>query len=76
MAEPLQPVGVAVIGPGRMGGLYARILKQSALTRLVAVCGQGEVTARRVAAEMEYRSIRGPDTATCSPTIRRSKRSL
>ncbi|MDE2997936.1 MAG: Gfo/Idh/MocA family oxidoreductase [Gemmatimonadota bacterium] len=48
---PLQPVKTAVIGPGRMGGLYARILDQLALTRLVAVCGYGEVKARRVAIE-------------------------
>ena len=53
MAEaPVKPVGTAVIGPGRMGGLYARLLDQSASTRLVAVCGHGEVTAQNVALEL------------------------
>ena len=42
VTKPVQPVDVAVIGPGRMGGLYARLLRQSALTRLVAVCGRGD----------------------------------
>ena len=72
MAEPLQPVGVAVIGPGRMGGLYARILHQSALTRLVAVCGQREVTARKVATEMGvpvYTGARYRDMLSDHPQI-------
>lgn len=60
MAEvPVQPVDTAVIGPGRMGGLYARILDQSALTRLVAVCGEGDVTARNVAMALDVPSYSG-----------------
>ena len=52
VTKPVQPVDVAVIGPGRMGGLYARLLRQSALTRLVAVCGRGEGAVRNVATEL------------------------
>ncbi len=48
MNEPTQPVDIAVIGPGRMGSLYARIVDELAITRLVAVCGHGEVTAPAV----------------------------
>ncbi len=72
MVEPVQPVDVAVIGPGRMGGLYARILDQSALTRLVAVCGQGEVAARNVATEMGvpvYTGARYNDMLSDHPQI-------
>lgn len=47
--EATQPVEIAVIGPGRMGSLYARLANELANTRLVAVCGQGEVTALAVA---------------------------
>lgn len=69
---PLQPVGTAVIGPGRMGGLYARILDQCALTRLVAVCGHGEVNARDVATELRvpfYTGARYGDMLADHPQI-------
>jgi predicted dehydrogenase len=72
MVETVQPVDVAVIGPGRMGGLYARLLDQSALTRLVAVCGQGEATARNVATEIGvpgYTGARYRDMLSDHPQI-------
>lgn len=43
------PVEIAVIGTGRMGSLYARLADELAHTRLVAVCGHGEITAASVA---------------------------
>ncbi len=68
----VQPVDTAVIGPGRMGGLYARILDQCALTRLVAVCGHGEVNARDVATELRvpfYTGARYGDMLADHPQI-------
>ena len=72
MARPADPLGVAVIGPGRMGGLYARLLDQCALTRLVAVCGHGEVAARDVATELRvpfYTGARYRDMLADHPQI-------
>lgn len=45
----MRPLDVALVGPGRMGRLYARLLAESALTRLAAVCGCGEASARALA---------------------------
>lgn len=72
MAKPVEPLGVAVIGPGRMGRLYARILDQCALTKLVAVCGHGDVTARDVATELRvpfYTGARYSDMLADHPRI-------
>ena len=35
------PVALAIVGPGRMGQLYARIAAESATMRIVALCGRG-----------------------------------
>lgn len=45
----MKPLAVALVGPGRMGHLYARLLAESALTRLVGVCGCRETSARTLA---------------------------
>lgn len=50
MKEPFKPVPVAIVGPGRMGKLYAGIVNQLALTRLVAVCGKSETSTAALAA--------------------------
>ncbi len=39
MNNELAPVALAIIGPGRMGRLYARMITESATARLVALCG-------------------------------------
>lgn len=44
------PVPCAIIGPGRMGQLYARILQESANARLVAICGRSEAATQSTAA--------------------------
>ena len=44
------PVPCAIIGPGRMGQLYARILQESANARLVAICGRSETATQSMAA--------------------------
>lgn len=72
VTEPVQPVDVAVVGPGRMGGLYARLLRQSALTRLIAVCGRGEAAVRNVATELDvpfYTGARYRDMLSDHPQI-------
>ena len=49
MKKTINPVEVAVIGSGQMGSVYSRLVDELAYTRLVAVCGAGEVTALSVA---------------------------
>lgn len=39
MNNELTPLALAIIGPGRMGRLYARMIAESATARLVALCG-------------------------------------
>ena len=43
------PLGIAVVGPGRMGRVYARLADELSETRLVAVCGRSEASTREVA---------------------------
>lgn len=43
------PVPCAIIGPGRMGQLYARILQESANARLVAIGGRSEAATQSMA---------------------------
>lgn len=49
MTMTSNPLPCAIIGPGRMGQLYARILQESATARLVAVCGRSARTTQAVA---------------------------
>lgn len=49
MTIATQPLPCAIIGPGRMGQLYARILQESATARLVAICGRSSTTTQAVA---------------------------
>ena len=49
MKKTIQPVEVAVIGSGQMGRVYSRLVDELANMSLIAVCGQGEVTAPSVA---------------------------
>ncbi len=44
MKTAVTPVPIAIIGPGRMGRLYAQLLDDLALTRLVALCGESEAS--------------------------------
>ncbi len=39
MKNDLNPVNFAIVGPGRMGRLYARMISEAATARLVALCG-------------------------------------
>ncbi|MBX3011035.1 MAG: Gfo/Idh/MocA family oxidoreductase [Caldilineaceae bacterium] len=39
MNMPTTPLALAIIGPGRIGQIYARIIQNLATVRLVAVCG-------------------------------------
>ena len=49
MKEAVQPVEIAIVGPGRMGQLYARLIDESPLAHLVAVCGRSTATTQAVA---------------------------
>jgi len=40
MQKNLTPVALAIVGPGRMGQLYARIADEAATMRLIALCGR------------------------------------
>jgi predicted dehydrogenase len=42
MSKISKPVEIALVGPGRMGRIYARLIEESATARLVAVCGRRE----------------------------------
>lgn len=46
----LEPVVLGIIGPGRMGRLYARIAAEAATMRLAALCGQGVESTQAAAA--------------------------
>ncbi len=50
MKQATKPVELAIIGPGRMGQLYARIIDEMPQTHLVAICGNGEASTQKVAA--------------------------
>lgn len=45
----INPVPCAIIGPGRMGQLYARIIQESANARLIAICGRSEAATKSMA---------------------------
>lgn len=49
MNTPTNPLQLAIIGPGRMGQLYARIIDELATTRLVAFCGRSEASTQAAA---------------------------
>jgi predicted dehydrogenase len=40
MQNNLTPVALGIVGPGRMGQLYARIAQEAATMRLIALCGR------------------------------------
>jgi predicted dehydrogenase len=40
MNNPINPTGVAIVGLGRMGQIYNRLVAESATARLVALCGR------------------------------------
>ncbi|MCY4092841.1 MAG: Gfo/Idh/MocA family oxidoreductase [Caldilineaceae bacterium] len=45
------PLNVALVGPGRMGRIYARLASELSETRLVAVCGRSEASTTEVAGQ-------------------------
>jgi predicted dehydrogenase len=51
MKESIKPLGVAIIGLGRMGTLYARLVHESAMTRLIALCGRDQASNDALAEE-------------------------
>ena len=66
------PLNIAIVGPGRMGRLYARIIEEFALTRLVAVCGHGAASTAEVANQYAvpgYAAARHDDMLQAHPEI-------
>lgn len=49
MSDLLQPLGIAIVGLGRMGQIYVRLANESPITRLVALCGKDEVSTQALA---------------------------
>jgi predicted dehydrogenase len=49
MNRSSDPLNIAIVGPGRMGRLYTRIVEELATTHLVAICGNGEASTKSVA---------------------------
>lgn len=49
MNTPTKPLNLAIIGPGRMGQLYARVIDELATTRLVAIGGRSEASTQALA---------------------------
>lgn len=49
MNTSTNPINLAIIGPGRMGQLYARIIDELATTRLVAFCGRSAASTQAAA---------------------------
>ncbi len=45
----ITPLQIAIVGPGRMGQIYARLAEELSETRLVAVCGRSEASTREMA---------------------------
>ncbi len=45
---PDSPLNVALVGPGRMGSVYARLASELSETKLIAVCGRSEGSTRAV----------------------------
>ena len=51
MKNELNPVNFAIVGPGRMGRLYARMISEAATARLVALCGNSADSTQAAAHE-------------------------
>lgn len=49
MQNNLTSLALAIVGPGRMGQLYARIAQEASTMGLVALCGRGEESTRAAA---------------------------
>lgn len=49
MPNHFAPLALAIVGPGRMGKLYARIAQEASTMRLVALCGRGEESTQAAA---------------------------
>lgn len=49
MQNNLTPVALGIVGPGRMGQLYARIAQEAATMRLIALCGRDEESTQAAA---------------------------
>lgn len=49
MPKHFPPLALAIVGPGRMGQLYARIADEASTMRLVALCGRGEESTQATA---------------------------
>ena len=47
------PLQIALVGPGRMGRVYARLASELSETRLVAVCGRSEGSTNEVAEQYQ-----------------------
>ncbi|MEM7126170.1 MAG: Gfo/Idh/MocA family oxidoreductase [Chloroflexota bacterium] len=59
MKQSTLPVEMAVIGPGRMGSIYARAIDELATTRLVAIGGRSEASTTGLAKAMGVPSYAG-----------------
>lgn len=53
MYNEQKPLALALIGPGRMGRLYARMIGESATARLVAICGHSPGSTEAAAADFQ-----------------------
>jgi predicted dehydrogenase len=51
MKDTFHPVGVAIVGLGRMGQLYNRLVAESATAQLVALCGRDQSATDALAEE-------------------------
>ncbi|MCC6454516.1 MAG: Gfo/Idh/MocA family oxidoreductase [Caldilineaceae bacterium] len=51
MKDTLQPIGVAIVGLGRMGQLYNRLVAESPTAQLIALCGRDQRATDALAAE-------------------------
>lgn len=49
MKNSVEPLKIAIVGPGRMGRLYARLVDESVTARLVAICGRSEASTQAAA---------------------------
>jgi UDP-N-acetylglucosamine 3-dehydrogenase len=57
----MQPVEVAIVGPGRMGRIYARLVAESGVFHLAAVCGRDETSTQSLAREYNTPGYPGAD---------------
>lgn len=58
------PLSFAIVGPGRMGSLYARLIHELESARLVAVCGRSEESTARLAGQYGVAGYAGGDYGT------------